>query len=153
MAFFALLAAAASSIFAPAILPVSSEFHISTEVGTLGTSLFVLGYAFGPIVWAPLSETYGRRLPMLAATFGMSTFLLAVAVAKDVQTIFISRFMAGLFGSCPLVVVAAIYADLFDGRTRGLAIAVFAVVVGAGPLVSPFIGGFIVQSRLGWRCK
>jgi DHA1 family multidrug resistance protein-like MFS transporter len=115
--------------------------------------LFVLGYSFGPVVWAPMSEVFGRRLPMLVATLGFAIFALAVAVAKDLQTIIICRFFGGLFGSCPLVVVAAIYADMFDHRIRGLAIAVFGVAVGAGPLLGPSIGGFIVDSYLGWRCK
>ena len=39
-----------SSIFSPAAVGVEREFHVGTEVGTLGTSLFVLGYAFGPVV-------------------------------------------------------------------------------------------------------
>jgi hypothetical protein len=39
-----------SSIFSPAAVGVDREFHVGTEVGTLGVSLFVLGYAFGPVV-------------------------------------------------------------------------------------------------------
>jgi hypothetical protein len=39
-----------SSIFSAAIGPVSREFGVINEVGTLGTSLFVFGYAFGPLV-------------------------------------------------------------------------------------------------------
>jgi len=37
-----------SSIFSPAAAGVEQEYHVGSEVGTLGTSLFVLGYAFGP---------------------------------------------------------------------------------------------------------
>ena len=89
----------------------------------------------------------------MVATFGFSIFALAVAVAKDLQTIIICRFFGGLFGSCPLVVTAATYADMFDNRIRGLAIAVFGAVVACGPLLAPFIGGFIADSSLGWRCE
>lgn len=153
VAFVALSTAAASSIFSPAIVDVSDEFDVSPEVGTLGTSLFVLGFAFGPLMWAPMSEAFGRRLPMMAATFGFAIFAIAVAVAKDLQTIIICRYFGGLFGSCPLVVVAAIYADMFDNRLRGLAIAVFGAVAACGPFIAPFIGGFIADSSLGWRCK
>ena len=63
----------------------------------------------------------------------------------------ICRFFDGLFGSCPLAVVAAAFADMFNNKTRGLAVAVFSTTVFMGPLLAPFIGGFITTSYLGWR--
>ena len=78
-------------------------------------------------------------------------FAIGVAAAKDVQTVMICRFFDGLFGSCPLAVVAAAFADMFSNRTRGLAVAVFSATVFMGPLLAPFIGGFITTSYLGWR--
>lgn len=50
-----------------------------------------------------------------------------------------------------MAVVAAVFSDMFDNRTRGLAITVFSMTVFTGPLLAPFIGGFIVESNLGWR--
>lgn len=54
LAFDALSATMGSSIFSASTRDVAALFHVSMEVSTLGTSLFVLGYAFGPILWAPL---------------------------------------------------------------------------------------------------
>jgi len=57
-----------------------------------------------------------------------------------------------MFGASPLAVVAAVFSDMFDNRTRGLAITVFSMTVFSGPLFAPFIGGFIVENTsLGWR--
>lgn len=107
-----MVSAFASSIFSAATTQVASAFGVSTEVGLLGLSLYVLGFATGPILWAPLSELRGRKLPLLVAMFGFSIFQVAVAVAKDLQTILICRFFGGVFGSCPLAVVAAIFSDV-----------------------------------------
>ncbi|KAH8711825.1 major facilitator superfamily domain-containing protein [Phaeosphaeriaceae sp. PMI808] len=149
LAFDSLTATMGSSIFSAAINPVSHQFGVVEEVGTLGTSLFVFGYAFGPL--APWSELYGCKPPILIAAFGFSIFSIAVAVAKDLQTILICRFFASLFGSSPLTIVAAVFADMFNNRIRGLAVAVYSATVFVGPLLAPFIGGFIVDSHLGWR--
>ncbi|KAG9185795.1 MFS general substrate transporter [Alternaria panax] len=151
LAFDALTATMGSSIFSPATGAVSQQFGVANVVGTLGTSLFVFGYAFGPLMWAPFSELYGRKPPLIIAAFGFAIFSIAVAVAKDLQTILICRFFAGLFGSSPLAIVAAVFADMFDNRLRGLAVAFFSATVFMGPLLAPFIGGFITQSDLGWR--
>lgn len=69
LAFDALAATMGSSIFSASTLDVAKLFHVSQEVSTLGTSLFVLGYAFGPIMWAPLyvlSNSFAKELLLLA---------------------------------------------------------------------------------------
>lgn len=87
----------------------------------------------------------------MIAMLGFGIFNTAVAVAKDVQTLMICRFFSGIFGSGPLAVVAAIFSDIYNSRGRGVAIAVFSMTVFLGPLIAPFIGGFINMSYLGWR--
>ncbi|GIJ82471.1 hypothetical protein Asppvi_000979 [Aspergillus pseudoviridinutans] len=140
-----------SSIYSTANSVVSSKFHVSTEVGTLGLALYVLGFACGPTFFSPLSELQGRRLPILIGMFGFTIFQFAVATAENLQTILICRFFGGFFGSCPIAVVAAVFSDIYDNCHRGLAITVFTMTVFTGPLFAPFIGGFIVESYLGWR--
>ncbi|KAI9678145.1 MAG: hypothetical protein M1817_006089 [Caeruleum heppii] len=151
LGFTTLVSAFASSIFSSATMVVGRVFGVSSEVSLLGLSLYVLGFATGPILWAPLSELKGRRLPLVISMFGFTLFQFAVATAKDLQTVLLCRFFGGLFGACPLAVVAAVFSDMFDNRTRGLAITVFSMTVFAGPLLAPSIGGFIVESYLGWR--
>lgn len=102
-------------------------------------------------MWAPFSELSGRKPPLILAALGFAIFSIAVAAAKDLQTLLICRFFAGVFGSSPLAIVAAVFADMFDNRLRGLAVAVFSVTVFMGPLLAPFIWSFITESELGWR--
>ncbi|OAL50559.1 major facilitator superfamily [Pyrenochaeta sp. DS3sAY3a] len=151
LGFTTLSAAFGSSIFSAATGAIQHKFNVGSVVATLGTSLYVLGFATGPIFWAPFSELYGRRLPLVIASFGFSIFNLAVATGKDLQTVMICRFFSGFFGACPLTCVAAVFSDMFDNRTRGMAITIFSMTVFTGPLLAPFIGGFIVMSDLGWR--
>lgn len=84
--------------------------------------------------------------------FGFSIFQVAVAVAKDIQTVLIARFFGGVFASCPVTLVGAVFADLFAQETRGTAVAMFSMAVFSGPLFGPIAGGFILQNQdLGWR--
>jgi DHA1 family multidrug resistance protein-like MFS transporter len=140
-----------SAIFSAGITGSSNEFHVSTEVGTLGTTLYVLGFASGPIIWGPASELMGRRWPLLIGTFGCSLFTIASATSRDIQTLMLTRFFAGVFGASLLSVVPAVFADLFNNVHRGIAICLYAMAVFVGPFISPFIGGFISMSYLGWR--
>jgi DHA1 family multidrug resistance protein-like MFS transporter len=145
------VASFASAIFSSAIRAVDHEFHFSEEVGTLGVTLYVLGFASGPTVWAPMSELSGRRLPLVIGLFGFSIFAVASATAKDTQTLMICRFFSGFFSASPLAIVPACFADLYNNANRGIAISIFAMAVFVGPFASPFTGGFITMSYLGWR--
>lgn len=143
-----------SSIFAPALGAVAAEFHVGQVVAALNIALFVLGFASGPILWSPLSELYGRKVPVTIALFLFTCFTFATATAKDLQTLIICRFFSGVSASAPLTIVAACFADMFPTTgaiSRGTAINVFSGVVFAGPMLAPIIGGFIVESYLGWR--
>lgn len=140
-----------SAIFSTAINATSRKFHVSTEVMTLGTSLFLVGFVFGPIVWGPLSEAYGRRVPLILGTLAMCLFQVGVAVAPNLYTIMICRFFAGVFGSAPLAVVGGALADFWDPVQRGITVGIYTMCTFIGPVAAPIIGGYIAESYLGWR--
>ncbi|GMM45542.1 hypothetical protein DAPK24_021170 [Pichia kluyveri] len=141
-----------SAVFAEAILPLAAKYHVSYVVTTLSVTLYVFGFATGPIVWAPLSELYGRRPVLILSSLSFCCFNFAVAVSDRLESILICRFFAGCLGAAPLVVVPASFADMFGNETRGTAIVIFTMAVFVGPLVAPFIGAFIVANHsLGWR--
>lgn len=89
----ALVANLASSIIAPAEPALSREFDISSETSVLVVSLYVLGFAFGPICWGPISEVYGRKMSMIPAVAALGLFSIGSAVSRNPQSLFITRFL------------------------------------------------------------
>ncbi|KAK2836916.1 Citrinin biosynthesis cluster MFS transporter mrr1, partial [Arthroderma sp. PD_2] len=140
-----------SSIFSQATAVTAKVFGVSIEVTTLGTSLIVLGFGVGPVVWGPLSEVYGRRLPLVICFVISAIFQVPVAVAQNLYTVLICRFLIGAFGSVTLAVVGGALVDIWDPVDRGIASAGFCAATFLGPIAGPIIGGFIVHSNLGWR--
>lgn len=152
VAISALSVSLGSALFAEAGPMIETLFHVGPVVATLGTSLYVLGFASGPVIWGPLSEIYGRNMVLLPSAFGFVCFSFAVATAENLQTVMICRFFAGFIGAAPMVVAPAALADLFGPGTRGKAMAIFAMVLFGGPMLAPIFGGFIVKNpHLGWR--
>lgn len=150
LTFSAYVAAYTSAMFPTAVKDVTHEFGFSEEVGALGTTLYVLGFAAGPTIWAPGSELLGRRGPLLVGIFGFSIFTISCATAKDSQTLMITRFFSGFFAASPIALVPASLSDLFNSVHRGVAIGMYAMAVFIGPFTAPFIGGF-TAANLGWR--
>ncbi|GFF41824.1 uncharacterized transporter C36.03c [Aspergillus udagawae] len=140
-----------NAIFAPGAGRASKTFGVGPEVGTLGTTLYILGFASGPLIWAPTSELIGRRWPLTIGMLGVAIFTISAAVCKDIQTLIICRFFAGLFGASQLSVVPAVLSDVYNNAQRGTAITIYSLTVFVGPFSAPFIGGFVASSSLGWR--
>ncbi|KEF63114.1 uncharacterized protein A1O9_01090 [Exophiala aquamarina CBS 119918] len=140
-----------SSVYAVAISPVAKEYGISEVVSTLGVSLFLLGFVFGPILFGPASEVFGRRVPLFVGYLTFAIFQIPVAVAQNVETIMLARFLGGFAASSPLAVVGGALADIWGPIERAYAVCVFAASAFCGPVAGPIIGGFITQSYLGWR--
>nr|POE94623.1 efflux pump bik6 [Quercus suber] len=125
----------ASSVFSPAVSLVAEEFHVGNEVGTLGIALLLFGFGVGPLLWAPLSEVYGRRGAVLIPVFIAMLFSFGGGAAKDIQTIMLCRFFQGLFGSAPVTNTGGVLGDIWSAEQRGAAIVGYAMAVVGGPTV------------------
>ncbi|KAF5874273.1 putative mfs multidrug protein [Botrytis fragariae] len=141
----------ASSVYSPAIDQVATEFRVAPEVSLLGVSFLLLGFGFGPLLWAPLSEIYGRKAAVLTPVFISACFSFGSATAKDIQTLLLTRFFAGIFGAAPVTNTGGVLSDIWAPQSRGTAIVGYAFAVVGGPTIGPIVGGAITSSYLGWR--
>ncbi|KAI9823827.1 MAG: hypothetical protein M1819_001128 [Sarea resinae] len=139
-----------SSAYTGGIRQILVQFQVSEEVVTLGVSLFVLGFALGPLVWAPFSELYGRQILFTGTYACLTAFNAGAAGSQNMATLIILRFFAGSFGSSPLTNAGGVIADLFTAQERGLAACLFGAAPSLGPTIGPIVGGFLGQSK-GWR--
>lgn len=121
----------ASSMFAPGVSFMDADFHnTSTILSALAVSIFVLGYAVGPLLLSPLSEIYGRRPVLTGANCFFAVWQIGCALAPNLGCLIGFRFLAGIGGSGCLTIGGGVIADLFRAEQRGLATAVYSI----GPL-------------------
>lgn len=105
----------------------------------------------GPICFGPASEVFGRKWPLFTGYLAFAIFQIPVAVAQNLQTIMLGRFLGGFAAAAPLSIMGGVLADIWDPVTRAYAVCVFAFGGFAGPVAGPIVGGFVAESSLGWR--
>jgi multidrug resistance protein len=116
----------------------------------LPTSLYLVGYVLGPLVFSPLSETYGRKRVMIS-TFALYTgFTLGCALAPSWAGLIVMRLFAGIGASTPNSVIGGVYADIYgDPKLRGRVIALYMTCTTFGPLIGPIASGYV--GVVSWR--
>lgn len=116
-----------SSLPSNALPLISDYFHVSSpSVEILPISMYLLGYVLGPLLFGPLSETYGRRVIMISTFAFFMIFTMACALAPNLPALLIFRLLTGINASSPIAVVGGVYADIYsDPVSRGRAMSVF----------------------------
>ena len=141
----------ASSIFAPGIPEVMQDFGSNNiNLASFVVSVYVLGYAFGPLIIAPMSELYGRLKVYHVCNVLFVIFSVACAVSSSLNMLIGFRFLAGIVGVCPLTIGGGSIADMIIQERRGRVMAIWALGPLMGPTIGPVVGGFVSHS-IGWR--
>lgn len=142
----------ASSLAAGATEPISKHFSEHNEYRLiLPTSIYLVGYTCGPLIWGPLSESFGRKWPMIASFAMFTIFSIASAASPNFGALVVFRWLVGVGGSCALSVVGGICADVYhDSRSRGRSMAYFMAATTFGPVMGPLISGFISKVSWSW---
>ncbi|KAJ2898785.1 MFS transporter prlG [Zalerion maritima] len=141
----------AASLFAPAASILAGDFGVaSTTLTALLVSIYVLGFATGPLVVSPLSELYGRLWIYHACNVAFLGFTIGCAAAGSLGTFLACRFLSGCVGAAPVTIGGGTIADVIRKEKRGGAMAGFVMGPLLGPVIGPIIGGFVGEN-LGWR--
>ncbi|KAK6837411.1 hypothetical protein RU639_001693 [Aspergillus parasiticus] len=133
---------AASALFTASISGIEEAFGATTAESTLGLSLFVIVYGIGPLILSPLSSlpTLGRSPVYVLGCLAFCLFNIGTALAKNLQTVLVLRFMGGFAGSTPISVGGASLMEIFKPNEFPYAIAFYAVSGVCGPILGPILG-------------
>lgn len=119
---------------APGMEGVAREFKItSNTVATLAVTIYLLGFALGPLLIASLSELHGRLVVYHTCNIVFLAFVMGCALSQSTAQFMVFRFLSGAAGAAPLTIGGGTIADVIRIEKRGLAAALF----GLGPLLGP----------------
>src|ERR1700761_9380021 len=138
-------------MFAPGVPAVLKEFNSSSQtLATFVVSVYLIGFAFGPLLVAPISEIWGRYWVYIAGNILFIIFAVACALAKSMGQLIAFRFLHGIVGVVPLTIGGGTIADMMPVEKRGGAMAIWAIGPLIGPVAGPVAGGYLVEAK-GWR--
>jgi len=140
----------ATNILLPSLPSIAVAVGVSSAQVTSAITIFLAMFAVGQLVVGPLSDRFGRRIPLM---IGFAVFFAGsiwCALANDLASLLIGRVVqAG--GACATSVLSrAIARDLFQGEKLARVLTFVMVAMAAAPGFSPLVGGAL-DHFFGWR--
>ena len=136
-------------IFVPALPAAARDLHAPAAELQLTVSLYILGLAFGQLVYGPLSDRFGRRPALLTGLAMFTAASVAGLFAPNAHALIAARFLQAFGGCSGLVLARAIIRDTSEGHDAAQRLALMNVIVTAGPAVAPILGGALTMVGAG----
>jgi DHA1 family bicyclomycin/chloramphenicol resistance-like MFS transporter len=137
-------------MYLPALPDIAADFGVPESQIQLTLSSCLIGIALGQLFGGPLSDTLGRRRPLVVGLVGYTVFCFACAAAPSAPALIALRFFMGLFGGVAVVISRAVVRDRATGAEAARIFSLLMLVSGAAPIVAPLIGGLLIDFT-SWR--
>jgi DHA1 family bicyclomycin/chloramphenicol resistance-like MFS transporter len=137
-------------MYLPSLPAMGGSLHASAVSVRLTLASFMLGMGVGQLIYGPLSDRYGRRMPLLA---GIALYVAAsfgCALAANIELLIALRFLQAVGGAAGPVIARAVVRDLYSGPDIARTLSVMTLVMGAAPILAPLLGGAVL-AWFGWR--
>jgi DHA1 family bicyclomycin/chloramphenicol resistance-like MFS transporter len=146
----ATLASFATDMGLPVLGEMATSLGVAPGRAALSLSVFMAGFALGPLVFGPVSDHVGRRPVLLSGVAAFAVFGALGAFSRTLGAVLLWRFLMGIgAGSCQVLVVA-IVRDLFTGVEARVRQSYVNLAAGIAPIIAPTLG-VVVATMGGWR--
>ena len=137
-------------MYLPALPTIVSDLRTTDAAAQLTLTGTLIGLSLGQLLVGPLSDTFGRRRPLLVGVAVHVLASLLCLVAPNVEVLGALRVLQGVGAASASVVAMAIVRDLFVGRTAATLFSRLMLVLGVAPVLAPTIGGEVLRFT-SWR--
>ncbi len=137
-------------MYLPAFPKIANDFHTSIGNVALSASTYFLGFALGQIIYGPLLDRFGRKLPLYTGLILYIVATIGCAASGTIEMLWVIRFVQALSGCVASVAAMAMVRDFFPVEQSARIISLLVLILGASPLLAPTAGSFVVAAW-GWH--
>lgn len=144
--------AISTDLYLPSLPAITQEFGSDAAQVQLTLSIFLIGFAFGQLIYGPISDRFGRRPVLLA---GLTLYLaatLACLFASGIEMLIVARFAQALGAGTSVVLGRAVVRDVHGREEAARVLSYMATAMALAPALGPIVGG-ILQGAFGWRAN
>lgn len=136
--------ALSTDFYLPGFPAIASDLHVTIEQMQLTLAASFFGLGVGQLIYGPISDRYGRRVPALV---GVSIFIVGSLIcifASSLPMLLLARLFQGLGGAAAVVISRAIVRDLYQGKEMARVMSAVQSIITISPTIAPSIGALIL---------
>lgn len=145
LALMSSIAPLSTDMYLPALSQVKQSFETSEFLTQLSLASFFVAFALGQLIYGPLSDVFGRKIPALVGIFLFMLSSLFCVIIDNIYVFIILRFFEALGGCAGVVIARTIVNDLFELKEAASIFALMMVFSALAPMLSPSFGGFLIE--------
>lgn len=142
----------AIDIYTPSLPAISAHFHIGHTLTQWSITAYLIGLGIFQLLAGPISDTLGRRLPILIALSIFTLSSLMMVTTHSIYTILFLRCLQGAAVAISIVPLRAVISDLFTGHEYYKMMSYMTIMWALGPIVAPALGGYL-QHHFNWQAN
>lgn len=131
-------------LYLPALPTIARDFAVEPGAVQFSLAIFMIGVALGQVFYGPITDKYGRKLPLFV---GFGLYIVGAtlcALAPSIEFLIGGRFVQALGASAGAVISSAIARDLWSGKMLADRLSLLVLVLGVAPILAPSLGGLIL---------
>ncbi|MDB5010969.1 MAG: multidrug transporter [Mucilaginibacter sp.] len=140
----------ATDIYLPSLPAMAGDLHVGSIEVQLTLSLFLISYGVSQLFVGSFLDSFGRYKASLFALVVFALASIVIATTHNMYLIYLMRIIHGITVGVIIVAKRAYFVDLFSGDQLKHYLSLFSIIWSTGPIVAPFIGGYL-QNSFGWE--
>ncbi|WP_256735954.1 multidrug effflux MFS transporter [Mycolicibacterium hippocampi] len=137
-------------MYLPALPKIAEDLSVSSSVVQLTLTGTLAGLALGQLIVGPLSDSLGRRKPMIAGILVHMVASLLCMFAPNIALLGVARGLQGFGAAAAMVVAIAVVGDLYKDNAAATVMSRLMLVLGVAPVLAPSLGA-VVLLQASWH--
>ena len=138
-----------TDMYLPTLPAMAVSFGTTSSMVQLGLTASMIGLAVGQLFFGPISDKYGRRVPLIMAMLLFLVSTLGCLFSANIMQFVVWRLVQGVSGAGGIVISRSVAADLFSGKELAKILALIGAINGVAPVTAPIVGGSMADT-VGW---
>jgi MFS transporter, DHA1 family, multidrug resistance protein len=131
-------------MYLPALPKIADDLSVSSSVAQLTLTGTLAGLALGQLIVGPLSDSLGRRRPLMAGIVLHMLASLLCLFAPNIEVLGVARGLQGMGAAAAMVVAIAVVGDLYADSVAATVMSRLMLVLGVAPVVAPSLGAAVL---------
>ncbi|WP_221393088.1 multidrug effflux MFS transporter [Dyadobacter sp. NIV53] len=130
-------------MYLPGFPTIANDLNTTIDKVQLSLTSYLIGICIGQILYGPLLDRFGRKIPLYAGLILYVIASIGCAMTSSVDELILMRFFQAMGGCVGLVASQALVSDLFPSNKRAEVFSMITLVIAVSPMIAPTVGGYV----------